>query len=118
MLALSKEKMLYFWGQHASEEVVTTPRRMEVSNVESIGATRGCSISAFKTAEDKVHYWGFALGRYISEPVATKYRTMIELFASLDSPMMLGPIKFDLNRPMTEKLELIFNDSVRPAPGI
>ena len=100
LLALSKEMKLYFWGQHASEEIVATPRRMEVSNVESIGATRGCTISAFKTTEGKVYYWGFALGSNILEPVATKYSTMIELFASLDSPVMLGqgPLKFDLNQ--------------------
>ena len=114
MLALSKDMKLYFWGQHVSEQSVVTPRRMEVPNVESIGATRGCSISAFKTTEGKVYYWGHALGHYISEPVATKYSTLIELFASLDSPMMLGPVEFHVNQPMTEKLKLVFDDSVRP----
>ena len=114
VLALSEEMKLYFWGQHDSEERVVTPTRMEVPNVELIGATRGCSISAFKSMEGKVYYWGFAFGHYISEPAATKYRTLTELFASLDSPMMLGPVKFDLDQQLTEKMKLVFDDSVRP----
>ena len=111
-LALSNKKELYFWGQQASEESVMTPKKMKVPNVALIGAIRGCSISAFKTTEGEVYYWGFACGHYISEPVATKYSTMVKLFASLDSPVMLGPLKFDVKQPMMEKLKLIFDDSV------
>ena len=94
------------------------PEMMETSNIASIGASRGCSISAFQTTEGKVYYWGFALGHYTAEPVATKYKTMIELFASLDSPIMLGPLTFDMNQPMTEKLKLVFDDSVKSAAKI
>ena len=118
ILALSKEMKLYFWGRHASEKIVATPKKMEVPNVELVGATRGCSISVFKTTEGKVYYWGFAFGHYISEPVATKFNTLTELFASLDSPVLLEPLKFKLNQPMTEKLKLVFDDSVRPARKI
>ena len=115
VLALSEEMRLYFWGHHAWEQRVATPTRIEVPNVKCIGATRGCSISAFKTTEVKVYYWGFAFGHYIAKPVATKYNTIIELFASLDSPMMLGPVTFDMNQPTTEMLKSIFADSVRSA---
>ena len=114
-MALSNEMKLYFWGQHLTGQRVVIPEMMEMSNIASIGASRGCSISAFQTTEGKVYYWGFALGHYIAEPVATKYSTIKELFASLDSPVMLGPVKFDRNQPMTEMLKLIFDDIVRPA---
>ena len=117
-MALSDEGELYFCGGHDSEQIVMLPRKMLVPNVQVIGATRGCSISAFKTTNGKVYYWGFAFGVHVLEPVATKYSTIVELFASLDSPVMLGSLKFRVNQPMTEKLKLIFDDSVRYVASI
>ena len=112
-MALSVKGELYFCGRHATEEAVLTPLKIAVPyDVALIAAIRGCSISAFKTNSGRVYYWGYAFGHHVFEPVATKYEHIIRLFASLDSPMMVGPVRCHVNQPMTEKLKLIFDDSV------
>ena len=73
-------------------------------NVTTIGATRGSGVSACKTANGKVYFWGSAYGLNISKPSPTRFRTIAEVFASLDSPIMLEPVTFDLAQPFTEKL--------------
>ena len=112
-MALSiNERELYFWGQHAFEGATVTPKKIEVRNIAFIGATRGCTISAFQTAKRKVYFWGFAHGHDIPDPVLTKFTTMADVFASLDIPVMLEPLVLDLKQPVTEKLKLNFDDKV------
>lgn len=114
MLALSNEKKLYFWGGHASEISIGTPLEIGVENVVDIGAVRGCSISAFKTVEGKVYFWGFAYGLVIPDPVATRFSSMEELFASLDTPVMLKSLELNDREPiMARKFGENFDDKVK-----
>lgn len=115
MLSLSNEGKVYFWGQHTeSEAMVVTPKEIDIRNVLDIGVVRGCSVSAFKTAEGKVYFWGFAYGLRIPEPVATEFGSLDELYASLDTPVMLTPVRLKVQLPeiVTEKLRLSFDDEV------
>ena len=80
--------------------------------VAAIGATRGSSVSAFKDSDGRVYFWGYAYGHAILEPVVTSFTTMVELFASLDNPVMLLPVELDLSRPVVDKLNLSFNHKV------
>ena len=111
-MALSHERQLYFWGQHKSEGPTATPKKIEIPNVSFIGAIRGASISAFQTAKRKVYYWGFTCGHHIPDPVPTKFSTIAEAFASLDSPVMLEPLIFNLKQPITDKLKVTLDDKV------
>ena len=78
-----------------------------------IGAVRGCAVSALKTSDGKVLFWGYAYGRLNSDPVATKFTSMEELFASLDTPMMLKPVEFEHTElTLVEKLKQSFDDKV------
>ena len=115
VLALSN-KEVYFWGQHTlNEGGVETPKKLEIPNVVDIGVVRGCSLSAFKTTENKVYFWGFAYGHLIPEPVRTEFSSLEELFASLDTPVMLMPVQSDLKQPesVIEKLRRSFDDQVK-----
>ena len=47
--------------------------------------------------------------------MATKFTSMTELFASLDTPMMLEPVEFNRKQPTLEKLGLRFDDNVSRA---
>ena len=87
---------------------------MRVQNVADIATMRGSSISALVTEEGKVFFWGFAYGHLIPEPVATEFTSMADLFASLDSPMMLEPVELGTNvKPsIVDKLRLSFDDKV------
>ena len=87
--------------------------KIEVPNVVDIGALGGCTVSAFKTTDGKIYFWGFAYGLLVPEPVATKFTSLSELFASLDVPMLLKPLEFDVREPTLEKLRLSFDDQVR-----
>ena len=88
------------------------PKKIDVENVVDVGAIRGCSISALRTAEGAVYFWGFAYGHLIPFPAVTKFASMTELFSSLDTPMMLEPIEFDWKQPALEKFGLSFDDKV------
>lgn len=116
VLALSSEDKAYFWGRHTeSEAIVATPQLIDVTNVMEIGVVRGCSVSAFKTTEGKVYFWGFAYGHLIPGPVVTEFSSLDELFASLDTPAVLRPLQFDLRPPevLSEKLRQSFDDQVK-----
>ena len=113
VLALTNANEVYFWGRHASEDIIVTPVKIEAQNVVDIAAMNCCTISAFKTAEGKVYFWGFAYGLLIPDPVATNFASMAELFASLDNPVMIEPAKFELNQPRLEKLRHSFDDEVK-----
>ena len=90
-----------------------SPELVEVpNNVAGMGAIRGCSVSALKTTKGKVYYWGWAYGHDVADPVLTRFDTVKELFASLDSPMMLEPVTSELKQPIAEKLKLSFDDRV------
>ena len=80
-----------------------------------IGVVRGCSMSAFKTTEGKVYFWGFAYGHLLQEPVATKFTSLYALFASLDTPVVFRAAKFNLERPsvLIRKMKLSFDDHVK-----
>ena len=110
---MSHAKEVYFWGKHASGICTVTPSKIEKPNIVDIGAVRGCSVSSFKTTEDKIYFWGFAYGLTIPNPVPTKFASMVELFASLDIPMMLKPVEFDVKQPVLENLMLSFDNAVR-----
>ena len=115
MLALSAEEKVYFWGRHTeSEAIVATPKMIDVPNVTEVGVVRGCSVSAFRTTEGKVYFWGFAYGHLIPEPVVTEFSSLDEVFASLDTAVMLRPLQFDLRLPevLNEKLRDSFDDEV------
>ena len=112
-LALSNANEVYFWGQHATEHRIVAPIKIEMQNVLDIAAINVCSISAFTTNEGKVCFWGSAYGLLIPDPVATKFNSMTELFASLDTPMMLEPVEFDRDEPRLEKLRESFDDQVK-----
>ena len=78
-----------------------------------IGATRGCTISALKSTDGKIYFWGFAYGQFTKKPVATQHSSFDELFNSLDPPVMLQPLEFKLKQPvMLEKLRQSFDDNV------
>ena len=111
-MALSTEGQLYFWGQHGSEGTTVAPKKIDISNIAFIGAIRGCGISTFQTTKRKVYYWGFACGHYIREPAPTKFSTIAEVFASLDSPMMFEPLTLDQKQSIPEKLKLNLGDKV------
>ena len=111
-MALSNANEAYFWGKHGSGASTLTPIKIETQNIMDIGVVRGCRISAFTTAEDKVYFWGFAYGLSIPDPVATEFTSMAELFASLDTPMMLGSVEFHVKQSVLENLKLAFNDAV------
>lgn len=116
MLALSSENKVYFWGQHTDFEACTeTPKHMNVPDVVDIAVVRGCSVSAFKTIQGKVYFWGYAYGVLIPEPVATEFSSLDALFASLDVPVLLRPLRFDLKLPevLSEKLRQNFDDEVK-----
>ena len=89
------------------------PIKIEMQNVLDIAAINVCSISAFTTTEGKVYFWGFAYGLLIPDPVTTKFNSMTELFASLDTPMMLEPVECDRDEPRLEKLRESFDDQVK-----
>ena len=86
---------------------------VEVGNVATLGATRGSSVSACKTTKGKVYYWGVAYGHFTIAPLPTRFRTIAELFKSLDTPIMMEPLTFDLKQRITEKLKLSFDDKVK-----
>ena len=88
------------------------PKKIEIPNVAFIGAIRGCGISALQTTKRKVYFWGFGCGHFIPEPAPTKFSTIAEVFASLDSPVMFEPVILDLKQAITEKLKLNFDDKV------
>ena len=112
-LALSNENEAYFWGTHGTGDVFQTPTKVSVQNVVDIAAANGCYISALKTTQGKVYFWGFAYGIPIPKPVLTNFTSMEELFSSLDTPQMLKPVESDLERPRLEKLGLGFDDRVK-----
>ena len=113
-VALSNTNEVYSWGCHGNENrIIVTPVKIVVQNVVDIAAMNGCRISALKTADGQVYFWGFAYGVFISAPAATKFTSMAELFCSLDTPMMLKPVEFNLKQPRLEKLRLSFDDSVK-----
>ena len=85
---------------------------MAIQDVVDIGAIHGCRVSAMMTKEGKVYFWGFAYGLQIPNPVVTEFNSMAELFASLDSPMMLKPLELDVKPTRLEKLRLSFDDKV------
>ena len=113
MLAMSVENRLYFWGEDGSANSITVPTEIEMRTVVDIGASRNCSISTAETVDGKVYFWGRAYGLLIPNPVLTKFRTMAEVFASLDTPMMLEPMEFPENEPiMLDKFRQSFDDQV------
>ena len=112
-LALSNANEAYAWGNHTTEKYHPSPRKVAIRDVADIGAIRGCSISALTTNEGKVYFWGFAYGHFIRAPVLTKFDSMTELFASLDSPMMLKPVELDVKPSIGDKLRSSFDDKVR-----
>ena len=116
VVALSNANEIYSWGCHGSENsTIVAPVKIAVQNVVDIAAMNGCRISALKTADGQVYFWGYAYGVHISAPAATKFTSMAELFSSLDTPVMLKPVEFNLKQPRLEKLRLSFNDSVKSA---
>ena len=96
---------------------MTTAKKIEVPNVVEIGAIRGCDLSAFKTVDGKAYFWGFAYGSLMTDPVVTEFSSLNDLFASLDSPMMLNPVMLDLKQQVVvEKLARSFDDTVKFFP--
>ena len=91
---------------------IVTPIRIRLRNVVDIGAVRACTISAFRTKKGKVFFCGFSNGHLTPDPVATEFTSMVELFASLDSPAMLEPLEVDVKQTRMEKLRLNFDDKV------
>ena len=77
-----------------------TPTKIDIPNIVFIGATRGCTISAFQTAKRKVYFWGVACGHELPHPVPTQFSTINEVFASLDFPVLLEPLVFDLKQQL------------------
>ena len=78
-----------------------------------IAAICGCSISALKTADGKVYFWGYAYGHLFRDPEPTNFTSLPELFASIDSRVMLQPLKIDVKQPtVVEKLIQSFDDQV------
>ena len=114
-MALSEESELYFWGIHKHDfgDYFATPGWVDVQNVVAIGASRGSSVSACKTMKGKVYYWGSVNGHWVEDPLPTRFKTVAEVFMSLDSPIMLEPLRFDLSRPIIGKLKLCFDDKVK-----
>ena len=94
-LALSNTGEVYFWGEHSQwayeRQIVVAPELVDLRNVVAIGAIRGSNVSACKTANGSVYFWGFAYGHRFEKPSLTRFRTIAEVFASLDSPKMLEP---------------------------
>ena len=111
-LALSNANEVYFWGSHPADRKVVAPVKIRVSNVVDIAAINRCHISALTTSEGKVYFWGYAYGHLISEPVATEFSSMAKVFASLDIPMMLEPVEFELKQ-QKPKFRLSLDDQVR-----
>ena len=113
-LALSHLGKLYFWGDDGRCSSVTVPEEVRFkAKVEDIAALSSCSLSVCKTEDDTVHFWGYHYGTHILRQKKTKFSTMDQVFAALDVPLMLNPLKFDcLGQPFSEKMELAFNDTV------
>ena len=112
-MALSQQNELYFWGRYPSQPHVN-PKKIELANVKDIAAVRGCSVSVAKTTDGKIYFWGFAYGHLIPEPILTTFSSMDEVFASLDSPMMLKPVQPGLRQPaLGERLGASFDDEVK-----
>ena len=113
VLALTTQNEVYFLGQQATEQPTVTPTKVEICNVRDIATIRGCSVSSLETMEGKVYFWGFAYGHLIPEPVLTAFSSMDELFASLDSPIMLKPVQPEMQQPtVTDRLGASFDDEV------
>ena len=114
MLALTFTNTVYFWGKHychGENRRVTIKQMTEIPNVVDIAAIRGCPVSAFKTAEGKVYFWGFAYGRLIPKPVLTEFGSLPEAFLSLDSPMILKSMEIELKKePWVDILRVAFDD--------
>ena len=119
MLALSSEEKVYFWGRHTEFEVrVVNPELINVPNVAETGIARGCSVSAFKTTEGKVYFWGFAYDHHMPEPVAKGFSSLDALFASLENPVMLRPLQCNLKliEVLADRLRQNFDDDVNQFP--
>ena len=112
-MALTNKRKLHFWGEHGSEGRIVVPVLVQVRNVVAIGATRCSSVSACKTAKGKVYLWGFAYGHNFTKPSPIRFRTLAEVFESLDSPVTIEPLKFAQDQQIiTEKLKLNLDDKV------
>ena len=111
---MSAANRVYFWGQHdTTEDAIVNPKQIGIESVVDIGAVRGCGISAFKTSDRRVFFWGYAYGHDIPDPIATNFTSMKELFASLDNPVMLKPVELEQRPPaMMEKFKEKFDDKV------
>ena len=113
MLALTTKNVVYCWGKHCEEENrrVTLKQISEIPNVVDIAEIRGCRVSACRTAEGKVYFWGFAYGHLIPKPVLTEFGSLDEVFLSLDSPMILKFMEIELRKEvLVDKLKLAFDD--------
>ena len=112
---MTNDNTAYFWGQLCAGEgsSVILPKKIDVPNVVDIKATRGCTVSALKGADERIYFWGFAYGQFTKKPVATKHSSFDELFNSLDPPMMLQPFELHLKQPViVDKLRQRFDDNV------
>ena len=114
MLALSFTGKVYFWGSDGRITKVVAPEEVKMkAKVEDVGALWNCGLSVCKTDGGAVYFWGFHFGKHVMEPRRTEFSTMDDVFASLDIPLMLNPVKFDLmERNLSEKMELAFDDAV------
>ena len=118
VLALSVKNELYFWASTSCGYIATDPIKITTEKVLDVAATRDCTISAFTTIGCHVFFWGFAYGLHIPDPILTKFATMVELFASLDAPMLLEitllePMENPENEPVrVEKFRQSFDDHV------
>ena len=61
-----------------------------------IGASCGCNISGFKTLEGTVFFWGCVL--WTGNP-GSSCNSTLQLFACLDTPVMLKPLELELRAP-------------------
>ena len=114
VLALSNANEVYFWGKQGTGTYIVTPLKVSGAQyVVDIGAMLGSSVGAFKTSEGEVYFWGFAYGHAIPGPVVTEFTSITEVFASLDSPMMLEPLEFNGKHSRLDKLRQSFDNTVR-----